>query len=534
MSPPSRAPGARATIEDLDLDQPLAVTPHTLASVAAVAIMEQGGTAADAAVAANAVLAVVLPDTCGPGGDLFSLVHHPGLVEPEALNASGRAGSGATAAALRDRGMTEMPMRSRASITVPGCVDGWEALLGRHGRMNLGAVLAPAIEIAEEGFPVSSELAASLEGYHELLAEQGSADSLYPSGSPPGAGTTLRRPQLAATLRSVADDGREAFYRGPVGDAITAVTGGVITAEDLSVRQVEWVTPLGLDIFGSRAWTMPPNSQGYLTLAALGIFEMLDPPSDPADPRFQHSLVEAYRSVAWERDAVVGEPAALDAGPEELVATGRLSRRAGAVDRLRAAPWPRPAPAPGGTAYLCTRDGGGMGVSFIQSNFWGIGSGFSAGNTGVWLHNRGGGFTLAPDHPNELNPGKRPLHTLSPTLWTKSGALELLLGTRGGDYQPQLLAQVAANHMRGELCLSDAQSFPRWRLDEFGPGSTSSLQVESRFSGHTMRGIVHHGHDVTETSPWMRGWGPVSAIGVADSLTGAADPRLTTSAAASK
>lgn len=533
MSPPSRAPGAETTIEDLDLGRPLAVSPHSLASSAAVAIMRAGGTAADGAVAANAVLAVVLPDTCGPGGDLFALVHHPGLTKPEALNASGRAGSGATAAALRDRGLSEMPIRSRTSITVPGCVDGWEALLSRHGKLSLDTVLAPALSIAEEGFPASAELAASLSGYRELLAEQGSAASLYPKGEPPGPGDVLRRPQLAATLRSVAEGGRQAFYGGPVGDAITTVTDGVITPEDLSIPQVEWVSPLGLDIFGWRAWTMPPNSQGYLTLATLGIFEMLDPPSDPADPTFQHALVEAYRSVAWERDRVVCEPMTLEVTADSLVEARHLADRAAAIDTSRAGAWPQPTPAPGGTAYLCTRDGNGMGVSFIQSNFWGIGSGFSAGDTGVWLHNRGGGFTLTPDHPNELNPGKRPLHTLSPTLWTRNGSLRLLLGTRGGDYQPQLLAQVAANHLRGELCLSDAQSFPRWRLDEFGAASASHLEVEARFSENTRRGMADRGHDIVETDPWMRGWGPVSAIGIGESISGAADPRVTTSAAVS-
>jgi gamma-glutamyltranspeptidase/glutathione hydrolase len=496
--------------------------------------MAGGGTAADGAIAANAVLAVVAPETCGPGGDLFALIHRPGLGEPDALNASGRAGSGAVAAHLRDRGMTEMPPRSPSSITVPGCVDGWEALLARHGRLGLDAVLEPAIAIAEDGFPVSAELSGSLEAYHELLAGQGSADSLYPAGRPPKPGETLRRPRLAATLSETASGGRDAFYGGAAGAAITAATNQVISRDDLAVTQAEWVTPLGAEVFDRKAWTMPPNSQGYLTLATLAIFEMLDPPLDPGDPRFQHALVEAYRSVAWERDSLVSDPATLPVVAESLLSTSRLSERAAHIDPARARRWPPPAPAPGGTAYLCTRDGEGMAVSLIQSNFWGIGSGISAGDTGVWLHNRGDGFTLEPHHPNELNPGKRPLHTLSPTLWTRDGALDLLLGTRGGDYQPQLLAQVAAHLFRGELCLADAQTFPRWHLADFGPGSSSTLLVEDRFSERTLEGMRQRGHDVTATDRWMLRWGPVSAIGVTETVTGAADPRITTSSVAAR
>lgn len=529
MSPPSRAPGAEISVARLQPGRPIAVSPHSYASAAAVEIMAGGGTAADAAVAANAVLAVVLPDTCGPGGDLFALVHRPGMDAPDALNASGRAGSGAGAGALRNGGLTEMPLRAPSSITVPGCVDGWEALVTRHGRLGLAAVLAPAIRIAREGFPVSVELAASLEGYRELLAGQGSVDSLYPGDHPPGPGVALRRPRLARTLVEIADGGREAFYGGGVGAAISSVTDRTITADDLAVVQAEWVAPVGADLFGTTAWTIPPNSQGYLTLAALGVFERLEPPSDPGDPDFHHLLVEAYRAVAWERDQLVSEPATLGVPPPFLVDDARLDDRAAEIDRSRARRWPAPARAPGGTAYLCTRDGDGMGVSLIQSNFWGIGAGISAGDTGVWLHNRGAGFTLTPGHPNELNPGKRPLHTLSPTLWTASGSLQLLLGTRGGDYQPQLLSQVGALHLHGGRDLNDAQAHPRWRLDDFGPEAGSRLVVENRTAAATIGALRARGHDVTETDGWMAGWGPVSVIRVDGTVAGAADPRVTTS-----
>ncbi len=409
----------------------VAVTPHHLATDAAIRMLDSGGNAVDAAIAANAVLGVVAPDTCGPGGDLFALVHEPGTPTPGALNASGRAGSGVDAARMRGRGFTTMPLRSPETVTIPGCVDGWEALLSRYGTRSLAEVLASAIALATDGFEVSTELANTLAYIGALIGSEAPARSLYPDEAPPRQGDVISRPDLATTLAEIAEGGRQAFYQGRAGTGITTATDGQITAADLALTQADWVTPIGVPLHGLQAWTMPPNSQGYLTLAALWLAETAGLGSGIGDPSTHHGLIEAYRAVAWERDDLVADPTTAPLPPDRLLDPQRLKRRVAVIDDRRVADWPAPSPAPGGTAYLCTRDRWGMGVSLIQSNFHGIGAGLGAGDTGVFLHNRGAGFNLIPGHPNELTPGRRPLHTLSPTLWTDGSDLRLLLGTRG-------------------------------------------------------------------------------------------------------
>ncbi|NNC76247.1 MAG: gamma-glutamyltranspeptidase, partial [Acidimicrobiia bacterium] len=472
----------------------VAVTPHHLASDAAIQVMRSGGNAVDAALTAIAVQGTVDPTTCGVGGDLFAIIHRPGEAAPTVLNASGRAGSGATAAAVREAGHDTVPLRSHWSVTVPGCVDGFEALSERYGSRSLGELLAPAIAIAEAGFPAGPELARALGRIQPLIGDQPSAHALYPGGDPPAPDDQLRRADYATTLRAIAADGRDAFYMGAPGQAITAATDGTITSDDLDRRQADWVDPLGCDVFGHTAWTVPPNTQGYLTLAAAWIFEQLGPPRDPESPAFHHAAIEAYRSVAWERDDLVADPDHAPLSMDALVSPGRLSPLLDSISMSQTGTWPTPGFAPGGTAYLCTMDDDGMGVSLIQSNFHGIGSTLSAGTTGVFLHNRGGGFNVEPGHPNEIAPGKRPLHTLSPTLWTKDGNLSMILGTRGGKFQPQLLLQVAASRLWAGLSPADAQNVPRWALPEFGPGSDSILEVEP---GIDADGLARLGHRVT-------------------------------------
>jgi gamma-glutamyltranspeptidase/glutathione hydrolase len=508
-----------------------AVSPHHLASQAGLDIIASGGNAIDAAIAMNGVLGVVLPDTCGPGGDLFALVHVPGESTPLALNASGSAGSGVTANDIRDLGHGEIPIRSKWSVTVPGAVDGWVTLSGRLGNLGLEECLGPAIDIARNGFTVSSELSRFLEGNRAAIGSQGSAPPLYPNDASPLAGTEIRREHHARTLEAVASGGRDAFYGGEVGEAIIEATDGVITAADLATNQAEWIEPISLDLFDRTAWTIPPNSQGYLTLATLGIFASLDPPDDPNDPLYQHLLIESYRSVAWERASLVSDPRTAPMSSEELLNPDRLAAIATTISRTRAGRWPMPSPAPPGTAYMAAADASGMAVSYIQSNYWGIGSHLSAGTTGVFLHNRGAGFNLIPGHPNEYTPGNRPMHTLSPTLWTTGNRLDLVLGTRGGDQQPQFLAQYAANHFHGGLCTDDSQLFPRWNMDQPMPGTDSSITIETRFAPRTVQGLKNLGHAVVDGDPWSSGYGPVSAIDLHSENKASADPRVSTSAA---
>jgi gamma-glutamyltranspeptidase / glutathione hydrolase len=509
----------------------IVVSPHHQASRAGVEILESGGNAVDAAIAVDAVLGVVLPDTCGPGGDLFALVHRPGMDAPATLNASGRAGSGMAADDLRDLDLGEIPLRSPWSITVPGCVDGWHALAETFGSLPLASVLAPAIAIARDGFPASVELIQSLERLHPMIADQPSAGAFYPQGALLRDGDRITRVDLARTLEDIATSGREGFYTGPVASGIMAAAEGAITQDDLDQVQADWIDAVSLEVLGRTGWTIPPNSQGYLTLATLWIFEHLDPPSDPNDALYQHLLIEAYRSVAWERADTVSDPDTAVMGVEELLSTDRLGSRANRIRPDRTTRWPMPEPSLGGTSYMTVLDGDGMGVSLIQSNFAGIGSGRSAGATGVWLHNRGAGFNLLPGHPNEYAPHKRPLHTLSPTLWTSGPDLSLLLGTRGGDHQPQYLAQLAAHHLHANLCTDDSQLAPRWSMAQPMPGTDSAIRVESRMAMTTIQGLRDRGHVVDIAGSYETGWGPISAIDVIGEHKGSADPRISTSSA---
>lgn len=528
----ARHPDASLETGTVDGSVSLAVTPHYLASRAAVRIMQQGGNAVDGAVAANAVLSVVAPDTCGPGGDLFALVYSDGRSAPTALNASGKAGSGADGARLRARGFDEIPPRSPWTITVPGCVDGWETLLSEEGTATLADALAPAIELARDGFPVSPELAGSLRRLRDAVAGQASAPPLYPDGRLPQPGDVLRRPRLADTLTAIGREGREAFYSGAVGQAITEVTTGMISSDDLRQRQAEWVTPISLDVFGATGWTTPPNTQGYLTLAASWVFERFTTSNDPQDPAYQHALIEAYRAFAWELEELAADPATTEIDPAELLATERLTRRLEALDADQAVRWPPAAEGRGGTAFMCTRDGDGTGVALIQSNYHGIGTALSAGNTGVFLHDRGAGFNLIEGHPNELKPGRRPLHTLSPSVWTKDRSLVALLGTRGGPYQPQLLLQVAANMFRATMTTSAAVRAPRFGIDGWGPGGHHSVTLEPDHTPATVEALSTKGHNAKKATELQRAWGPVSAITAGRAgFEGVADPRVATTAA---
>ncbi len=550
--PGAFSPSAPPPISVVATRRGVTVAPHYLAAAAALEILAAGGNAADAAVAANAVQGMVEPTTCGPGGDLFALVHRPGDAAPAALNASGRGGSGLDAAALRAAGQDRSPMRfpmnfpmdfpmrfplrSPQAVTAPGCVDGWLALAGGHGTRPLSALLAPAIRLGEEGFPVSADLAAVLERLHPAIAGQASAPELYPDGRPPRATEVLRRPLLAATLRAVAAEGREALYSGRVGAAVTAATGGALTAADLARPHATWVEPIGIDVFGRRLWTTPPNSQGYLTGAATWLLEQFAPPADPEAPAFHHAVIECYRAVAAEGDRLVADPGHLPVPAASLLDPERLRPLLATLDPGRAARRPPPRPLAGGTAYLAVLDAAGMGVSLIQSNFTGIGSGLSAGGTGVWLQNRGACFSLEPGHPNEAAPGKRPRHTLSPTLWTQDGRLTLLLGTRGGHQQPQYLLQVAALLFVAGLDPASAQAQPRWHIEEPAADGGSVLVAESRMPEDLVTGLRRLGHAVTAGPALSPGWGPVSIIAAApDGIrTAAADPRVATARAAAQ
>ena len=494
--------------------------------------LQAGGNAVDAAVAAVAAQGVVAPETCGLGGDLFALIHAPGWERPRALNASGRSGSNVDAEALRREGADTIPREHPAAVTVPGCVDGMTTLISELGALDLAEVLAPAIDLAERGFGVSTEQASAFGRQASVYRENPAVAGFYPGGQPVERGDTVIRPDLARTLGDIASGGRRAFYRGQSGEDIVAALGGTVTHEDLDRGQAEWIDPIGVEVAGLTAWTIPPNSQGYLGLACLSVFEMLDPPRDPGSPDWWHLLIEAFRCVAWERNDIVSDPETMALPADLLLDAQRLTRAASTVDPHHSGVWPAAMGSVSSTAYLCAVDASGLAVSIIQSNFNGTGSPHGAARSGFLLHDRGLGFTLMPGHPNELAPGKRPLHTLSPTLWTDDDQPRWTLGTRGGSVQPQLVAQLASRVILGGTDLDSAQAAPRWTVSDFGPGTSSAPSFEPGVGEAVLTDLRSRGHDLTVLDRPQPGWGPMSLIELDGTMRrAAADPRVDTTAA---
>jgi gamma-glutamyltranspeptidase/glutathione hydrolase len=503
-------------------------TADQAATLAGIGALAAGGNAVDAAIAANAAIAVVAPQLCGMGGDLFALVHCDG--EVHALNASGRAGSGSDPEAMRDAGMTTMGFRHDIrSVTVPGCVDGWAALHARFGSLPLADLLAPAITLAEQGFAVSPLLAGAV---RRLDAR--AAANLTALSAASRTGTRLVRPGAGRALRAIAAGGRDAFYGGEFGSGLIELGAGLYSDADLERSQADWVVPLSTAAFGVELHTIPPNSQGYLTLAAARLATAVGLPDDPDDPAWAHLLIEAATAAGFDRPEVLHE----GAGGSALL--DAIDRRSGLIDRERASGRTLPG-ADGDTTYLCTVDKHGMGVSLIQSNAAGLGSWLAEPNTGINLHNRGLGFNLTPGHPAELGPGRRPPHTLAPALATRGRALAAVFGTMGGDAQPQILLQVAARLFRHGQSANRAIRAGRWALrgpvtgfDTWTAPEGRVVQVEGHAPGSWLADLAARGHAVEQVEPYSSDFGHAHAIVVEESgvLAGAADPRTVTGSCA--
>jgi gamma-glutamyltranspeptidase / glutathione hydrolase len=508
----------------------IVVTADQLATQAGMSAFEHGGNAVDAAVAANAAIAVTAPHMCGLGGDLFAIIHTGRSVV--ALNASGRAGAGSDADALLHEGHREMPFRHDIrSVTVPGCVDGLVKLHDRFGKLPLEVVLQPAIRLAEHGFPASPLLVGSL----SIVDDEARAQLHELAGQALRPGAVVRRPGVGRTLRRIAAEGREAFYGGEFGTGLLALAGGHFVAADLGRNQADWVDPLVVDAFGVHLHTVGPNSQGYLFAAAARLVDGLDLPADPDDPEWAHLLVEASTVAGYDRPQVLHDTA------DGAALVGAIQARRDLIDRRRAGPRIVPGAA-GDTTYLCTADSHGMAVSLIQSNASGFGSWIVEQRTGINLHNRGIGFALAPGHPARLSPGRRPPHTLAPAMATRpAGDLAAVLGTMGGDGQPQVLLQIATRiffHHQSPAVTVDAG---RWVLR--GPGTGFDTWTAAGGPVVTVEGHAPHtwrtdlearGHRVQVAPEYDSAFGHAHVI-VAEPggvFAGAADPRARVGAAA--
>jgi gamma-glutamyltranspeptidase/glutathione hydrolase len=466
------------------------------------------------------------------GGDLFALVHVPGTAEPAALNASGRAGSGADPRRLLDEGATAMPFhRDLRSAPVPGCVDGWFALHERFGRLPFERVVADAAAYATNGFPASPLLAAA----QLLLDGVTGADDLLRT-VPLGAGDRVQRPGVARALESVADHGRSGFYQGEFGEGLLELGAGEYTAEDLERPLADWVTPLRATVWGHDLWTIPPNSQGYLTLLGARVAEGLDLPGDPDDGLWAHLLVEAARAAGHDRPTVLHEGADVTG----LLGDDEVAARRDLVDTEHRNDLLGTGTADGGTMHLCATDADGMGVSLIQSNASGFGSLVFEPSTGIGLHNRGIGFNLRLGHPACYGPGRRPPHTLSPALVTgPGGELAAVVGTMGGDSQPQILLQVLCRVLHHGESPGRAIGAPRWTLvgttgfDTWTTPGATRVQVEHHAPPAWTRGLELRGHRVLTTGPeGGHGFGHAHLIArTAAGWCGASDPRAQVGAA---
>jgi gamma-glutamyltranspeptidase/glutathione hydrolase len=512
----------------------MAASSQPLATAAGLEILSLEGNAADAAVAMAAVLNVTEPTSTGLGGDMFALFYEAVSGRITALNGSGRAPAALTLDLLRKKGLAELPPTHPYTVTVPGACAGWCDLIERHGSLELPVVLAPAIHLAEEGFPVAPVTS----HFWQRAAEKQLKSALNGSemtidGRGPGPGEIFRNPGLGRTLRSVAEGGKSAFYTGDIGAAIVATleqTGGCMTMADLAAHNSTWDEAISTTYGGLRLWECPPNGQGITALLALNILEGFDLPSDPLDPLRLHLEIEAMRLAFADTRWYVADPRRVQIPIQGLISKEYAAERRklinaqnATVDQRRGSPL-----AGSDTVYFCVVDQWGNACSFINSNYMGFGTGIVPKGWGFTLQNRGHNFSLDPVHPNALEPGKRPYHTIIPAMITRDsdGALIAPMGVMGGFMQPQ-------GHLQVFLALSqgiDPQSaldLPRFCIGDGMAGGIVSL--EEGIAGKTITDLKRRGHRVKKVKGWERalfGRGQVIRRDPGSGLlTGGSDPR---------
>jgi len=429
----------------------IVATSQPLAAEAGLRILLRGGNAVDAAVAVAATLNVVEPMMTGIGGDLFAIVYQAKTEKILGLNASGRAPSGATVDAYRAKGFSSMPQTGIFSVTVPGTVDGWDQLLKRAGTMTFNEVLHPAIEYAEEGFPVTEVIqAAWAAAVGKLKADPDSARTWLVDGQVPRLGSLFSNRSLARTLRLLAEQGRDAYYKGEIARAIlgkSQALGGFFTLEDFADHTSTWVDPIHTNYRGYEVYEMPPNGQGVAALEMLNILEGYDLESlGPNSAKFWHLLIEAKKLAFADLSAHLADPVFSRVPVDVMLSKKYAAKQRTRIDEVQATTDLKSGiPETGDTVYLTVADRWGNMVSFIQSLYVSFGSGMTAGETGIMLQNRGGLFVLEPQHPNCVAPGKRPYHTIIPAFVMKDGNPWLSFGVMGGDQQPQGHVQVLVN-----------------------------------------------------------------------------------------
>lgn len=506
----------------------IVATSQPLAAQAGLEAMRQGGNAFDGAVTASAVLGVVEPMMSGPGGDLFAM-YRTEDGELGALSSGGPAPRAADPTSVREAmnqetgdGTPSMPHRGPLSVVVPGCVKGWKRLLEAHGRRSLGEALEPAVRYAREGFPVTEVIAEYWAFFGELLEEGPGRTMFMPGGSAPAPGEVVRLPQLGRTLERIAREGPGVFYRGEVaGEIVREVQsrGGLLEGSDLERFEPVSAEPVTTTYGDRTIFELPAPNQGPIALEAFNLAKQRGVrEAPPGSVERTHGLIESMRTAFEDGRSALADP--------EFVDVPDLADPEYAADRVRSDPTEpsgsagtTAAPKSGDTVLVTAADGAGNVVSCISSLFNGFGSGLVAGETGVVLQNRGASFSLDPDDPNCIAPGKRPFHTLIPALIRKDDRDWTAFGVMGGLMQPQGHLQVLDHLVDGECTLQEALDRPRWRWCEDG-----SVAVEARMDDDLLDGLVRRGHTVRVQGAAFFGGGQMARFqdGV---LCGATDPR---------
>ncbi len=479
----------------------IAATSQTLASQAGAMILARGGSAVDAAIAANAALGVVEPMMNGIGGDLFAIVREPGSGKLAGLNASGPAPGGMTPEALRAQGHNIVPEEGIWSVTVPGCVEGWAKLHGKYGKLPWADLFAPAVYYARNGFPVTEWIGqAWRDGQAKLLRDENARRVFLREGEAPEVGEVFRNPQLAAALELIARQGPAAFYKDGIAKAIVQTSrrhGGPMNAEDLAAFQAEWVTPVSTGYRGWRVFELPPNSQGLAALSMLNLMERFPLGSyEPLSAGAFHLKIEAQKLAYADLNRFVGDPRSSRIPVERLIAKDYAAERARSIDPDRAAceyeAGKVELPPAGDTIYLSTVDRDGMVVSLIQSIYLSFGSGVVVDGYGFHLHNRAALFTLERGHPNELAPRKRPFHTIIPGYMEK-GTQHVGFGIMGGLNQAQAHAQFVSNVADHGMNIQAALEAPRFTKLNF---SGCDVKIERRLPEPVLDELRRRGHIV--------------------------------------
>ena len=504
----------------------MAATSMPAATLTALDVLRAGGNALDAAVAAVAALCVIEPQSTGIGGDCFCLWKQPGR-PVVAMNGSGRAPAAATIDWFEGQGITEIDDAGPHSVTVPGAVAAWEALLAAHGTKGLGELLQPAIRFAAEGWPVHHRVAADWELAADKL-RRNRTDAFLPGGRTPKPGDIFKQPALAQTLRTIAEQGARGFYEGPVAADIVATLrarGGLHTEEDFARGRMaaEFVEPIHTAWRGYDVWQCPPNGSGLMVLMLLGILDGFPTEADPLSPERLHRHIEAARLVYRDRDAFLADPAQSPMPLEHLRSPAYLRGLHDLIDPARAMDLPRAGeavlPVHRNTVYLCVVDRDGNACSFINSLFKSFGSGILAEQSGVMLQNRGAGFVLERGHPNCIAPDKRPMHTIIPGMLTKDDEAVMPFGVMGGHFQPMGQTLFLTNLLEYGLDIQQALDLPR--VFPYG----GKLEVERGVPTAVVDRLAQLGH---QSAQIVRPHGGGQAIWIdraRGTLVGGSDPR---------